>query len=249
MNGKLNKLLVKEGDLVHQGDLLGYMDCIGDPRQVTQLMKSLSELKTGVEENNVEKIQSYVKTRYLHLGEMQQHYRLFMQATMQFSNDLQKQKPLFLLTLSGFESTLKEWCRKYILQASVSGRIYFPIFMRENRELKTDQTVCFIEPGHATYYVEIYITQNNLGKIKIGQAVLLKFSAYPYKEYGTIKGIISFISGITTDSGYLAKVILAKELSTNYQKQIYFREGLTAQAEVIIENRSLLERLSISVHK
>lgn len=247
MNGRLVKLLVKEGDRVQTGDVLGYLESIADPGEIIQLTRSLEQLKTIVDENNYGKIQAYVKTQFLHLGEMQQHYQLFIQAALQFEADPRKQKILFLLTLGTIESQLKEWCRKYLLQAPMSGRVYFPGLLRENQQLKTDETICLIDRGSAAYYVEMNISQNSLGKIKTGQAVLLKFSAYPYQEYGAVNGEISFISAMATDSGYLVKIILPNGLITNHQKQIDFREGLTAQGEIIIKNQRLLERFYSSI--
>jgi len=247
MNGRLIKLLVKEGDLVQSGTVLGYMESIADPMEIIQLTRYLERLKISVDENNSEKIQAYVKTQYLHLGEMQQQYQLFMQSALQFAEDPQKQKFAFLLTLGTFESQLKEWCRKYLLQAPTSGRIHFPGFLRENQQLKNDQTICFVDPGNAACYVEMNIPQNSFGKIKTGQAVLLKFSAYPYQEYGAVKGVINFISPITTDSGYLAKIILPNGLTTSYQKQISFREGLTAEGQIITEDQRLLQRFFSSI--
>ena len=49
-------------------------------------------------------------------------------------------------------------------------------------------------------------------------------------------------SHIPTDSGYLAKVVLTEGLHTNYKKQIQYREGLTAQGEIITKDRRLLQR-------
>jgi len=70
----------------------------------------------------------------------------------------------------------------------------------------------------------------------------LKFAAYPDQEFGSVIGSIEFISHIPTDSGYMAKIALPKGLITNYNKSIQYRDGLTAQADIITENLRLLER-------
>ena len=121
--------------------------------------------------------------------------------------------------------------------------------MQENQQLQSNQIVCFVNPENAQYYAEIYIPQANFGKVKIGQQVLLKFPSYPFQEYGSIKGTIDFISNITTDSGYLAKIVLPIGLNTNYKKQIQFRDGLIAQGEIITANMRLLERFYYNIIK
>ena len=122
-------------------------------------------------------------------------------------------------------------------------------FLQENHQLQNNQVICFVNPENAQYYAEVYIPQTNFGKVKTGQEVLLKFPAYPFQEYGSIKGTIDFISNITTDSGYLAKVILPQGLNTNYKKQIQFRDGLTSQGEIITANMRLLQRFYYSIIK
>jgi hypothetical protein len=73
--------------------------------------------------------------------------------------------------------------------------------------------------------------------------VLLKFPSYPYHEFGVVKGKIDFISNISIEGGYLAKVNLINRLNTTYNKEIQYRDGLTANAEIIIRDTRLVERL------
>ena len=115
--------------------------------------------------------------------------------------------------------------------------------MQENQQLKNNQTVCFINPENTEYFVEVNIPQQNFGKIKRGQKVLLKLPSYPFQEYGAITGKLDFISNIPTDSGYLAKVLLPNGLQTNYKKLVQYHEGLSGQAEIITEDLKLSDRM------
>lgn len=96
---------------------------------------------------------------------------------------------------------------------------------------------------------ELYVPQANFGKVKLGQEVLIKFPSYPFQEYGSVKGKIDFISNIPTDSGYLAKLSLPNALTTSYQKEVQFREGLQAQGEIITQNMRLLQRFYYNIIK
>ena len=168
---------------------------------------------------------------------------------MELENTIAQQKSIFSQSLNTFKSQVDDWKKKYLLIAPVAGKITFATFLQENQHLQANQIICFINPGNAEYYAEVYIPQNNFGKVKTGQEVLLKFAAYPFQEYGSIKGKIDFISNITTDSGYLAKVILPDGLFTSYKKQIQFREGLNAQGEIITQNMRLLQRFYYNIIK
>jgi multidrug efflux pump subunit AcrA (membrane-fusion protein) len=168
---------------------------------------------------------------------------------LQLENDIAQQKGIFTQALHTLKAQLEEWKNKYVLIAPVTGKIAFATFLQENQQLQANQIICFVNPENSQYYAEVYIPQTNFGKVKVGQQVLLKFPAYPFQEYGSIKGKIDFISNITTDSGYLAKVTLPAGLNTTYKKVIQFREGLTAQGEIITADMRLLQRFYYSIVK
>jgi multidrug resistance efflux pump len=168
---------------------------------------------------------------------------------MELENIIAQQKSIFAQALNTLKSQIDDWKKKYLLTVPMDGKIAFATFLQENQQLQANQIICFINPGNSQYYLEVYIPQTNFGKVKIGQEVLLKFPAYPSPEYGSIKGTIDFISNISTDSGYLAKVILPNGLNTSYKKQIQFRDGLHAQGEIITAKMRLLQRFYYSIVK
>lgn len=168
---------------------------------------------------------------------------------MELENQIAQQKSIFIQALNTFISQMDEWKKKYLLIAPVEGRIAFSGFVQKHQQLHSNQIICFINPENSQYYAEIYIPQFNLGKVRTGQQVLLKFPSYPYQEYGSLTGKIDFISTIPTDSGYLAKVSLTKGFTTNYNKPIQYRDGLLAQGEIITQNMRLLERFYYNIIK
>ena len=105
--------------------------------------------------------------------------------------------------------------------------------MQENQQLQSGQNVCFVNPGDTRYFAELYISQNNFGKIKEGQKVLLKLPSYPFQEFGAVKGKLDFIFSIPTDSGYTAKVTLPYGLKTNFNKESNTKKGLQQQPKLL----------------
>ena len=165
----------------------------------------------------------------------------------ELENQITQQKSIFIQSLYTLKSQVDEWKKTYLLTAPTDGTIAFATFLQENQQLQANQVICFVNPGNAEYYAAIYVPQSNFGKIKLGQDVLLKFPSYPFQEYGAVKGKIEFISNITTDSGYLARVILPNGLNTAYKRQVQFREGLIAQGEIITKNMRLLQRFYYNI--
>jgi multidrug resistance efflux pump len=131
---------------------------------------------------------------------------------------------------------------EYPLKAPVAGVVSFAGFFQENQEMKTGQTLFYVQPDNTSYFAEMLVAQNNFGKVRQGQRVLLKFQAYPFEQYGSVMGIIDYINGTPSDSGYLVKVIFPHALVTNFKKKLPYRDGLTAQADIITEDLRLSQR-------
>ncbi|MBY0435241.1 MAG: HlyD family secretion protein [Cyclobacteriaceae bacterium] len=168
---------------------------------------------------------------------------------IELENTISQQKLIFQQALNSFKSQVDNWKKKYILTAPIDGKIAFASFMQENQQIHANQTICYINPENSQYFAEVVIPQSNFGKVAVGQQVLLKFQSYPYQEYGSVKGRIEFISHIPGDNGYLAKVNLINGLVTTYGRDVQYRDGLTATAEIITQDMRLLERFYYSIVK
>jgi multidrug efflux pump subunit AcrA (membrane-fusion protein) len=162
---------------------------------------------------------------------------------LQLENEITQQKSVFIQALRTLKSHLEEWRTKYLLVAPIEGKIAFAGFLQPNQQLENNHVVCFIDPGNSNYYAEINIPQTNFGKVKLGQKVLLKLPAYPYHEFGSLEGKLDFVSAISTDSGYLAKVIFPDGLKTNRSITIQYKDGLLAQGEIVTDDLKLSSRL------
>jgi HlyD family secretion protein len=160
----------------------------------------------------------------------------------QLNNEIEQQQNIFVQSLNSFCTKVEEWKNKYILISPVAGNVSFTGFVQQNQQLKLGQILCYITPSNTEFFAEVIIPQNNFGKVKQGQQVLLKLQAYPYQEFGIINGIVSQINTLPSDSGFTAKIILPNGFTSSYKKQLQFKEGLKASAEVITSNRKLSNR-------
>jgi HlyD family secretion protein len=92
------------------------------------------------------------------------------------------------------------------------------------------------------------LSQYSFGKIHEGQKVLVRFSEYPYQEFGAVSGRVSYLSAIpVSDSLFLAKVRFSHGLMTTDGKKLPPTNGMAGQAKIITKNRRLLERLYDSI--
>jgi len=162
--------------------------------------------------------------------------------------DLEKQvidqQQKFHSSLLDLKSEIEEWIHQYVLVAPEDGKIMFISSLQENELVVAGQSLFYVQPNQTTFYAELMVAQKGIGKIKTGQKVILKAESYPSEEYGRLKGLVNYISNMPgRKDSFLVKVSLPQGLKTNYGKEILFRNNLSAQAQIITDDRTLFDRL------
>ena len=162
--------------------------------------------------------------------------------------DLQKtvtdQQQQYFSSLLNLKSEVEKWIQQYVVLASEDGQVLFISSLQENEQISAGQGLFYIEPKQTKFYAELMTGQKGIGKIEPGQKVMLKVESYPSTEFGYLTGTISYIAKMPNRrDSFQLKVDLPKGLQTNYNKTIYFRNNLLAQAEIVTDNRRLSDRL------
>jgi multidrug efflux pump subunit AcrA (membrane-fusion protein) len=170
---------------------------------------------------------------------------------MDLEKTISEQENLYQQAKNTFKSALDAWKQQYILTASADGVLSFSSLIQEKMQMAVNQELFNISSNHEEVLGTIQIPQENFGKVKEGQTVLIKFNSYPFQEFGAVKGQISMISLIPNpqQETYMAKIIFPNGLKTNYNKQITYRNGMKATAEIITEDMRLIERLLYNFRK
>jgi len=168
----------------------------------------------------------------------------------ELENQISEDKLTFLQAVNTLLSGAIDWKRKYILTASESGTIKFIGFIQINQNLTAGQEVFYINHGKSHFFGELHLPQNNLGKIKIGQKVLIKLRSFPYEEFGILRGRITYIADLPfKDSSFIAKVDFdVPQISKNHLFP-YLKSGMIGDAEVITEDLSIFNRLTQNIIK
>jgi len=80
---------------------------------------------------------------------------------------------------------------------------------------------------------------------------LIKFQGYPYEEYGMVEGKINTIAQVPSADAvsFFATVTLLNGLRTTSNKILIYRNGMTASAEIITEDLTLMERFFITLRE
>lgn len=162
--------------------------------------------------------------------------------------DLQKfemdQGQKFHSSLLNLKNEIDKWIQQYVVKAPESGKVFFINSLQENQLITTGQELFYVQSSQSQFYCELMASQNGFGKIKQGQKVLLRADGYPDAEFGYLTGKIIYISSLPNrKDSFLIKLNLPNGLITSYNKEVFFRNGLSAKAEIITDNRRLLGRL------
>jgi len=139
---------------------------------------------------------------------------------------------------------LSEWKNKYVLAAPIDGVINFYDIRSESQFLPNETKAFTIAPQCLqSYFALVKLAVLNSGKVRIGQKCVIKVHNYAYSEYGLLKGIVMSISSAPREGFYSVKVKLPEQLETTLHKRLDSKGELTGEAEIIVEDMSLFDRL------
>ncbi len=150
-----------------------------------------------------------------------------------------------------FIDNIKSWEQKYVFKAPMEGTLQFLKFYNENQFLQAGEEVFTIVPKAGEAFGQVILPAQGSGKIKTGQEVIVKLDNFPYLEYGSITGRVKSIS-LTTNTiktqnnqvdTYMVLVDFPHQLKTNYGTQLAFKAEAKGSAEIITNDRRLIERL------
>lgn len=167
----------------------------------------------------------------------------------ELEHGIAQQKLVFQQALQTLQSQISDWKKKYLFQAPTTGKLVFTIPLQQNQFLKNGRLLGYVNPIVTSFYAEVNLPQNNFGKIAVGQQVQLRLAAYPYNEFGFVKGKLEYISNIASDSGFIARIQLPEGLTTNQHKVLQYSNGLKADALIITKDRRLLESFYSNIIK
>jgi HlyD family secretion protein len=189
----------------------------------------LQQFESTISINNVEAVQMRASVNKLFVQYQQEHIQLL--------SDLQSaQREL--------NSSFENWMQNYAMIAPRTGRVTFNTFWKTDQYVSVgDKVFAVIPTFHGKYIGKLQIPTTGSGKVAIGQRVNVKVAGYPYLEYGLLKAQTKSISLVANNSFYSVQIEFPEGLKTSVNKQLKFDGELSGSAEIITENRTLIERI------
>ena len=144
---------------------------------------------------------------------------------------------------------------RYQIAAPLTGRVaVLPV--RVGQVANAGDTIAIIIPSASRLQAELYVPSRASGFLKEGQHVRLMVQAFPYQKFGTVPATISAITPVALAPGEIqapgivlqeptVRVIaqVDRESVTAYGEQIGLSPGMLLEADIVLDQRTLLEWL------
>jgi multidrug resistance efflux pump len=145
-------------------------------------------------------------------------------------------------------ASIADWEQKYVLKSAVNGVVSFTRIWSQNQDVREGDLVMSVIPINPGKMIgKVSLPLSGAGKVKPGQYVNIKFANYPYLEFGMVKGRIRSISLVASNNEYSVIVDLPEGLKTGYGTKLTFNQDMQGLAEIITNDRRLLERIVLPV--
>ncbi|MFA5588842.1 MAG: HlyD family efflux transporter periplasmic adaptor subunit [Mariniphaga sp.] len=216
-NGQIQALFAEENQQVQAGEIIGVIKSSVNFEDALRLMAKLDSFANYNEAHKA--VTEIFSAENYSLGEYQ-----------------------------SLSSKLKEWEHAFVLKAPVSGQIVFGEHRTVNQYVRSGDIVFTVVPDETGKISgRILAPAIGLGKIEPGQQVNIKVDNYPFMEYGILSGSVLSISKIpvVSEQGtfYPVNVDLPDKLVTNYNRELSYSLQMQGNAEIIIQNRRVIELL------
>jgi HlyD family secretion protein len=227
---KLNLLLKKKqhDELLAKDKVLSQADLDNTSKLVLEQEIQLRNSQTAATQNTL--AANEIRKRLLDLSQ---------------ESNLQGNKNTIALdnAINQLKSDFYAWEEKYVVKAPINGTISFYNFWQEQQQIKSNEPLLAIVREQSQIFGRAKVNLNNSGKLRLNQKVHIKLLNYPYLEFGMIEGKVDRIAQIPIAGEYAIEVSLPNGLTTTYKKTLPLNEELIGEAEIIVDDITLLQRI------
>lgn len=198
-----------------------------------------------------EDICSSINNSQIQIGEMRESLFDTNYQKEEKENTLQMQLKAHITQLC---ADLQEWELSYALIAPIDGNITFTNYWAINQNIEQGDDIFNIIPlGDDKLIGKASLPITRSGKVKKGQRVNIRFENFPDHEFGMVRGIVQNISLVASkknnESNYIVEVELPEGLNSSYNIELPYLPEMKANADIITEDLSLLQRFFMPIRK
>jgi len=135
-----------------------------------------------------------------------------------------------------------------VIRADQAGTVSELYFRNGGEYIRESDLLCTIVPSGSPLHMEITVANRDIGFVEDDLDIKYKFDAFPFTDYGTIKGSVAAISPSAVEDrvqGFVYRVqgALQQKYFEIKDKQYPIKAGMTATAELVTERKTILSIL------
>jgi len=236
------KLALLSGQLSRQDKLFsdGYVSRIEYQQQQEHLLNVRQEVES-IESIAIKQRDDLAQLEF-ELGTLDQRFKLN-------AYDIAQRKSAVVLQLSQTKNQYR-----YVINATHSG-VVTAIQVVQGQSVKTWQPLLSLIPQGAELIAELMLPTRSAGFVKPGDIARLRFDAFPYQRFGSLRSAIVHIdkSLLSQNPGtlpvqlnepvYRLQSKLSQQFITAYGDQYPLKSGMLFQADIILDKRTLMQWL------
>ena len=163
----------------------------------------------------------------------------------QNKSDNQNTKELTLAEdMRRLKAAIEEWKQMYLVIAPISGTITLSKIWSPQQSIGAGEEILAVVPSLSTQIVckaILPITQS--GKVKTGLIANIRIDAFPFQQYGILRGAVQNIALIAQKEDYQLDITVPPDLVSSYGKTLAYRPEMQGTAHIITEDRRVVERI------
>ncbi|OZB61370.1 MAG: HlyD family secretion protein [Lysobacterales bacterium 14-68-21] len=144
--------------------------------------------------------------------------------------------------------------RAVVLRAPAAGTVA-TVLVHPGQTVAAQQSLMMVLPAHAQLLAELWVPARAMGFIRKGQAVGIRYRAYPYQKFGQYVGRVSEVSRSAVMASDVSRLVGEQILEPRYRVEVsldsqsvfaygkseLLRPGMTLDADVLLDRRRLIE--------
>lgn len=139
------------------------------------------------------------------------------------------------------------WQQEYLIKSPDFGILNLFSVWKEFQYIRQGEPIMLVTPPLHNYVVKALLPAAGAGKVRRHQQILIELNAFPYQEFGLLKGEVKDISESMLDSAYAVQIQLTHGLITNTGRKIVEQPVLLGKGEIITNDKSVFQRLFESI--
>jgi len=142
----------------------------------------------------------------------------------------------------------------FSLSAPVAGSVG-TLLVEPGMQVEPGRPVLSLLPSAGTLVAQLFVPSRAVGRLQVGQSLLLSYDAFPRTMFGSFPAVVSSLSGATVDPRdyqipfdtpepvYLVEAVLT-DTGTQVMEALPLRAGMQFSAQIVTGRQTLLARVT-----